>query len=119
MISEASRFDCCNRGRDKIRVTRDRMTRVRGRSDCLGRILHSEDRVDDLSRENGRRELWPIRWPGLCVAMTSACIARTLAFASVLFVLASTAPSGGCGRSVDRAAKADVDARIAIDRAAE
>ena len=41
---------------------------------------------------------------------------RTLAFASVLFVLASTAPSGGCGRSVDRAAKADVDARIASIR---
>ena len=40
----------------------------------------------------------------------------TLAFASVLLVLASTIAIGGCGRSVDRAAKADVDARIAVIR---
>jgi len=41
---------------------------------------------------------------------------RTLSFAYVVFVLVSGAPIGGCARSVDRAAKADVDARIAVIR---
>jgi hypothetical protein len=41
---------------------------------------------------------------------------RALAFDSVLFVLAGAAAIGGCGGSVDRAAKADVDRRIAAIR---
>jgi hypothetical protein len=41
---------------------------------------------------------------------------RTHSFASVLFVVAGATAIGGCGASIDRAAKADVDRRIAAIR---
>ena len=53
----------------------------------------------------------------VCAAASSGMYGhRTVSFVPVVLALAWAVPTGGCGRSVDRAARADVDARIAVIR---